>query len=159
MNQTNEIYWEKERKPEFPVFKEVKEARGEWDDVKKVYNVEDKYQRFYGGIVGNDVADKERKSESKAQKNKAEDAEDENDYFNELRGKLKEQTGSGSEGGTPKKKGSDKEAGFDSKKRRNSATLSDQGGSPVNKPTSHGGSPRNFNGSNSGAAFSKFKNP
>ena len=166
----NDLYWEKPKQPEYPVFKKAREQRPSWDEVKKVYDVDPKYERFYNGIVGNKIEDKEKESNirSEARKKKAggKDFEtQEDEYFNQLRIKLKG-SGSGSEESTPKMKDGEKNPGFeDAEKKRGNSIQNSPQGSPRNNKTSAGkrtaslsNSPRNSGAVTGGTTFSKFKN-
>lgn len=170
MNDNTEVYWEKKRFPEYPTFQGLKDKKPNWDTAKQVFDVDDKYQRFYGGILGNKVAEKEQKQRIREKERSAANSEQEEEYFNSLRIKLKQGTDSESDvADSPK---NDANCSCDKKKeivcqlctvkkKGNSTSNSPRNrsnkGTTKNKTFSSPNSPKNTGTVGTGISFSKFK--
>lgn len=176
MNDSEEVYWERKKQPEYPMFQELRENKPNWDTAKLVFDVADKYQRFYSGeIIGNKVAEKEQRQKirekersSVTSNGKGDPDEQEDEYFNSLRMKLKPSYDSDGTS-SPRSDGTcscDKEKKIVCqlcavKKRGDSASNSPRNRSnneTVHKKTfSSSNSPRNAGAMGGGKTPSKFK--
>ena len=168
MNAENDVYWEKKKAPEYPMFQELKESKPSWDNVKQVFDVKDKNQRFYGGILGNEVADKERRRSVREQErltkeSKDNDKEDqEEEYFKSLRTQLR--SSNDSDGETSGSQQGDDRCSCDKAKGMVCKTCTTMKKSrsfsnPHNKKPSPASSPKNTGTNAVGISHSKFKNP